>query len=42
MEEIETYLSNPELSQLSLAKKKHGIIIDAAAAMEWWANFKEL
>ena len=41
MEEVKSYLSNPELSQLALAKKKYGIIIDAVSALEWWINFKE-
>jgi Protein of unknown function (DUF1186) len=41
LEEVEAYIDNPELSQLALVKKKYGIIIDAIAAMDWWANFKE-
>ncbi len=41
LEEVETYISDQELSQLALVKKKYGIIIDAIAAIDWWANFKE-
>lgn len=41
LEEVEAYIDNPELAQLALIKKKYGIIIDAIAAMDWWANFKE-
>ncbi|HMX34628.1 MAG TPA: DUF1186 domain-containing protein, partial [Leptospiraceae bacterium] len=41
LEEINSYISDPELSQLGLAKKKYGIIKDAITAMDWWANYKE-
>ena len=41
MDEIKTYISKPELAQLSLAKKKYGIIVDAVSAMDWWTNFKD-
>jgi hypothetical protein len=41
LEEVEDFLAKPELSQLALSKKKYGIIIDAASAMDWWTNFKE-
>ncbi len=40
LEEVEAYIANPELSQLALAKKKYGIIVDAISAMDWWTNFK--
>ncbi|MBK8394074.1 MAG: DUF1186 domain-containing protein [Leptospiraceae bacterium] len=40
-EEIDAYLANPDLSQLTLVRKKYGIIIDAVDALEWWTNLKE-
>lgn len=41
MDEVKSYLSDPDLSSLALAKKKHGIIIDAVSALDWWVNLKE-
>lgn len=41
LEEIDSFIADPELSSLGLSQKKYGIIKDAITAMDWWTNYKE-